>query len=128
MILRVVWYTKNNEMNTLNAKVHGYLDYITVLIFVLAPSALGLAGVAAFVAYALAAVHALMTLLTKFPLGAVSLIPLWLHGWVERVVGPVLVIASFFPIIAVTPVGQIFYLVMGIIIALIGVISDYKSL
>ncbi len=107
--------------------MHGYLDYATAILFGLAPTIFGLAGIAAVVAYALAVIHAIMTLLTKFPLGAIRFLHFWLHGWVERVVGPVLVIASFFPIITVTLAGQIFYLAMGIVIMLVGFVSDYKG-
>jgi hypothetical protein len=51
---------------------NGILDYLTVAIFVLAPSILRLTGFAALVSYALAAIHLAMTLLTDMPLGAKS--------------------------------------------------------
>jgi hypothetical protein len=36
-----------------------------------------------------------MTLLTDFPAGVVKVIPIVLHQWVERIIGPVLVILAF---------------------------------
>ena len=79
-------------MKIISPRMHGYLDYVTVVAFLLAPTLIGLTGLPAMLAYLLAGVHLLMTLLTEFPLGIVKLIPLPLHGWVERVVGPVLVL------------------------------------
>jgi hypothetical protein len=56
---------------------------LTVAIFVLAPSILGLTGFAALVSYALAAIHLAMTLLTDMPLGAIKIIPMRLHALIE---------------------------------------------
>ena len=40
---------------------HGYLDYITVILFLVAPSLFGLTGMAGIFAYALAVIHLTMT-------------------------------------------------------------------
>ena len=80
-------------MNLLNARLHGFLDLVIVVVFVLAPFVFGLGGYVAVVAWGLAVVHLVMTLLTRFPLGVVKMIPFPLHGIVELVVGVVLVLA-----------------------------------
>lgn len=59
-------------MGLLNERLHGFLDLATVVIFILAPFVFGLGGYVAAVAWGLAAVHLLMTLLTRFPLGIVK--------------------------------------------------------
>src|SRR5512141_2209184 len=77
---------RNNEfMDLLNARLHGFLDLVTVGVFLLAPFFFGLGGYVAAVAWGLAVVHLLMTLLTRFPLGLVKLIPFPIHGAVEFV-------------------------------------------
>jgi hypothetical protein len=114
-------------MKILTPSLHGYIDYSTVLIFLAAPSVLGLVGLAALFAYALAAIHLLMTFLTNFPLGAVKVIPFPIHGWVERIVGPVLVIASFVPRLAFDGTAQAFYVVMGVVIILVGLLTNYEA-
>lgn len=83
----------NGFMNLLNARLHGFLDIATVLVFLLAPFVFGLGGYVAAVAWGLAVVHLIMTLLTRFPLGLVKVIPFAVHGVVELVVGIVLVLA-----------------------------------
>jgi len=114
-------------MKIISLRVHGYLDYATVVVFLLAPTLIGLTGLPAMLAYGLAGVHLLMTLLTDFPLGIGKLIPLPIHGWVERVVGPVLVLVSFVPAFAVETPARIFYIVMGVVIILVGLLTDYRG-
>lgn len=114
-------------MKIISPRVHGYLDYATVIVFLLAPTLIGLTGFPAIFAYVLAGVHLVMTLVTNFPLGIGKLIPLPIHGWVERVVGPVLVLISFVPEFTVEAPARIFYIVMGIVIIVAGLITDYRG-
>ncbi|MGH8590979.1 MAG: hypothetical protein ACREXX_17125 [Gammaproteobacteria bacterium] len=113
-------------MKIISPHVHGYLDYVTVVVFLLAPTLIGLTGFPAQLAYALAGIHLVMTLVTDFPLGVVKLIPFTIHGWIERMVGPLLVLVSFIPGFANTP-AQVFYLVIGVVIILVGLLTDYQG-
>jgi hypothetical protein len=54
-------------MNTITPRVHGYLDYVTVVVLLLAPTLIGLTGFPAQLAYALAGIHLVMTLATDCP-------------------------------------------------------------
>ncbi len=111
-------------MKIISPTLHGYLDYITVVLFAIAPAFFGLTGIAGILAYALAVIHLTVTLLTDFPLGAVKLIPFTIHGWIERVVGPVLVLLPFG--LGFDGLAQIFYIVVGIIIIMVGLMTDYQ--
>jgi len=110
-------------MKVISDTAHGILDYLTVAIFALAPSILGLTGLAALVSYALAAIHLVMTLLTNMPLGVLKIIPMRLHALVEMLVGPVLVVAALVP----TLLGdkREFFLVMGLVILAVWLLSSY---
>jgi hypothetical protein len=111
-------------MKVISDTTHGILDYLTVAIFVLAPSVLGLTGFAALVSYALAAIHLLMTLLTNMPLGVLKIIPMRLHALVEMLVGPVLVVAALaLPTLLGDKRG--FFLVMGLVILAVWLLSSY---
>ncbi len=114
-------------MNRISPRLHGYLDYVTVVVFLLAPTLIGLTGLPAQLAYALAGIHLVMTLLTDFPLGVAKLIPFPMHGWIERAVGPLLVLASFLPGFATDTTAQVFYLVMGVVIIAVGLLTDYQG-
>ena len=111
-------------MKVISDTAHGILDYLTVAIFALAPSVLGLTGFAALVSYALAAIHLVMTLLTNMPLGVLKVIPMRLHALVELVVGPVLVVAA---LVLPTILGdkREFFLVMGLVILAVWLLSSY---
>lgn len=85
----------------------------------------GLEGLPAAISYALALIHLLMTVLTDFSLGFAKLIPFKDHGWVETVVGPVLLLLPF--IVGFYETARIFYITMGIIIIIVSLITDYKQ-
>jgi hypothetical protein len=114
-------------MKILNSQAHGYLDYFTVILFAAAPTVLGLTGIPAMLAYALAVIHLVMTLVTDFPLGIIKLISFTIHGWVERVVGPVLIIVPFVLGFSTNVVARNFYMAIGVVIVLVGLITDYKG-
>ena len=111
-------------MKVISDTAHGILDYLTVAIFAMAPSILGLTGFAALVSYALAAIHLVMTLLTNMPLGVLKIIPMRLHALVEMLVGPVLVLAA---LVLPTILGdkREFFLVMGLVISAVWLLSSY---
>jgi hypothetical protein len=66
---KTVSQRQEKNLKVISDTTHGILDYLTVAIFALAPSILGLTGFAALVSYALAAIHLAMTLLTNMPSG-----------------------------------------------------------
>jgi hypothetical protein len=111
-------------MKVISDTAHGLLDYLTVAIFALAPTILGLSGVAALVSYALAAIHLVMTVLTDMPLGVLKIIPIRLHALVEMLVGPILVVAA---LVLPTLLGdkREFFLVMGLVILVVWMLSSY---
>lgn len=113
-------------MNMLSPKIHAVLDYIVVLVFLTAPRLLGLTGNAALLSYTLTAVHLGMTLLTDFPLGAVKVLPLPLHGWIEFAVGPALLAAPW--ILGFTAQARIFYMAAGAAIFITWCATNYGSL
>ncbi|WP_411725577.1 hypothetical protein [Methyloglobulus sp.] len=112
-------------MKIISPTQHGYLDYVTVVLFLAAPTLIGLTGVAGALAYALAAIHLAMTLVTDFPLGVAKLLPFSIHGWVERVVGPVLVLLPF--ALGFDTAARSFYIVIGIVIVVVGLLTDYQQ-
>jgi hypothetical protein len=110
-------------MKIISSEAHAALDYLTVVIFALAPTAIGLSGVAAIISYVLAVVHLSMTVVTDMPFSLVKIVPIKLHALVELVVGPVLVIGGLlleFP----TP-ARTFFVAMGVIIFAVWLLSSY---
>lgn len=112
-------------MKILSPRIHGYLDYLTVVIFLVAPLLLSLEGLSAVISYAFAVIHLLMTVLTDFSLGFAKMIPFKKHGWVETVVGPIVLLLPF--IVGLYETARIFYITMGIIIIIVALLTDYKQ-
>ncbi|MDZ7717736.1 MAG: hypothetical protein U5K72_02805 [Balneolaceae bacterium] len=112
-------------MKILTPRFHGYLDYLTVAIFLIAPLLLGLEGLSAIFSYILGAIHLLMTILTDFSLGFAKLIPIKTHGWIETVVGPLVLLLPF--ILGFNETARTFYIAMGAIIIIASLLTDYKQ-
>ncbi len=111
-------------MKPISPTVHGAIDYLAVVIFAVAPAVIGLSGWPAALSYALAGIHLLMTLLTDFPAGVIKVIPIALHQWVERIVGPVLVILA---LVSMTEAARAFFVAMGVIIFAVERLTAYRS-
>ena len=113
------------DVKPISPTVHGAIDYLAVVIFAVAPAAIGLTGWPAALSYALAGIHLLMTLLTDFPAGVIKVIPIVLHQWVERIVGPLLVILAF--VLMTETHARAFSVAMGIIIFAVERLTTYRS-
>ena len=118
-------------MKVLGAFSHGVIDYLMVIILAIGPGVAGFTGKpAATMCYALALVHFLLTIITRFPLGVLKTLPFWLHGTVEIVVAVLLVIL---PWLANFPAGvkgiaaRNFFVAIGVLIAVIWALTNYRS-
>ena len=114
-------------MKVISPCIHGYLDFFTVVIFLLAPTVLGLSELPAMLAYVIAGVHLVVTLASDFPFGVVKLIPFTIHGWIERLVGPSLVALPFILGFSADETARNFYIGVGLIVIVLGFITDYKA-
>jgi hypothetical protein len=111
-------------MKPISLTAHGAVDYLAVVIFAVAPAVIGLSGRPAVLSYALAGIHLLMTLLTDFPTGVIKVLPIVLHQWVERIVGPLLIILA---LIAMTETpARAFFVAMGVIIFAVERLTAYR--
>lgn len=110
-------------MNLVSLRQHAMLDFLTVMVFALAPPVIGLEGGAATLSYLLAGVHLLMSLLTRsLPWSAASVVPIALHGLVEASVGVILGVLGL--TVFDGPAGT-FFIVMGAIILAVFVVTPY---
>lgn len=111
-------------MRLIPPAVHRALDLVTVAVFALAPILLHLSGPPAILSYTLAAVHMLLTLATRFPDVGRRPVALELHGWVELVVGVVLLLLPW--VAGWTGHARAFYTAMGVIILVVWALSRYQ--
>ena len=114
-------------MRFIDARIHGVLDIVVVFIFLLAPLVFGLGGSPAAIAYILAAVHLVMTLLTDFPMGIRKTIPFFVHGIVELIVGVALLILPSYAGYGPGSPARRFYLAMGAAILVVWALTAYRE-
>ncbi len=112
-------------MKFINNKVHGILDFVTVVAFALIPTIFGLVGTPAYLSYVLAVVHLIMTLLTQFEFGLVKYLPLKFHKIVELIVGPLLLVIAWPLGFANDIQARTIFMVAGVVIILVGLFSNY---
>lgn len=111
-------------LNLIPPSIHRALDLVTVAIFALAPIFLRLSGPPAMLSYALAVIHLVLTLATRFPDMRKRPIALKVHGMIELVVGVVLVALPW--VLGWTETARTFYTVMGLIILVVWLLSKYQ--
>ena len=112
-------------MKVITPRAHGWLDLVTVAVFLAGPSLFGLSSGAATLSYAIGLVHLVMTLLTeKMPIVLSSVVPLPLHGLVEAGVGLTLGLVG---LLAFDGGAQTFFLVVAAVILLVFVTTSYTE-
>ncbi len=111
-------------MKILSPKLHGYLDFLTVILFAVAPTVLGFGGLPAYISYALAVIHISLTLVTAFPKGIIGIVPFTIHGGIELIVSIALIMLPFILGFAETP--RNFFMGIGVIIFIVWLLSNYK--
>jgi len=114
-------------MRILSPRVHGVIDLVTVLVLLLAPMLIGLGGSPAAIAYSLAAIHLLLTLLTRYPMGVWKTIPFVYHGIVELIVGVALLLLPSYAGYGPGSPAKRFYLAMGAVILVVWALTAYRG-
>lgn len=114
-------------LKVLSPRVHGFLDYVVVALFALAPTLFGFGGMPATVAYALAGIHFTLTVLTAFPMGLVKLVPFKVHGVLEAGAMLGILAAPWIFGFADVPAARNFYLGAGALIAGVVVLTNYQT-
>ena len=110
-------------MNIISNKAHAALDYLTVVIFMLAPTAIGFTGISEIISYVLSAVHLSMTHMTSMLFSLVKIVPIKLHALIELTVGTVPVIGGL--LFELPTLARTFFVAMGIIIFAVWLLSRY---
>jgi hypothetical protein len=114
-------------MRFLDARIHGILDFVTVILLFVGPLLFSLGGSPLAIAWGLAVVHLLMTLMTRFPAGVWKVIPFVVHGIVELVVGIFLLILPTIAGYSPGSPARRFYMLMGAMILIVWALTAYRT-
>lgn len=115
-------------MKFITPTLHGVLDYLTCGLFLLAPSLFGFTGAYATVCYVLAGGYLLISLITNMPLGALKVLPFWLHGRLELVSGAVFIASPWlFGFAQENEVARNFFVVMGVVFLVVFLCTQWRA-
>jgi hypothetical protein len=114
-------------MKIISSKVHGLLDYATVIFLLAAPTIFQMEGTLCTFTYVLAGVHFALTALTAFEVGLIKVIPFRVHGILEVVVAIALAGIALWFRSNDDNLGFYFYLGLAIVIMIVFLLTDFKS-
>lgn len=112
-------------MKLLSEKLHGVLDYATVLFLALSPSVFNMQANATLFTYSLAFVHLVLTIFTNFEMGIFRVVPFYIHGIIEISVSVLLVVVSFMFFMYHDNTSFYFYLIFAVALFIVWCMSNY---
>jgi len=112
----------------IGAVSHGIIDYFTVIILIIGPRVAHFDGRQATFCYVLAAVHLILTLVTRFPLGVLKIVGLPLHGAIELIVGVLMIVLPFIANFSAGVNSRNFFICIGVLILVIWWLTDYRGI
>lgn len=110
-----------------NSKIHGIIDYLVVVFLWLSPGLFNLPEITSTFTYILGGVHLGLTVLTKFELGLIKIIPLKIHGLIELVVSVSLIVIALILGQQEGEIARNFYIGFAIAVFLTWLVTDYKT-
>ncbi len=114
-------------MKIISPKVHGILDYLTVVFLFAAPTIFKMEGTLCTFTYVLGGIHLLLTVLTDFEPGIFKVIPFKIHGVIELIVAVALVAVAFWFNSNGSELGFYFYIILAVIILIVFILTDFKA-
>ncbi len=116
-------------MKLLSPRIHGIFDYATAATFAVAPMLfmLGHSRVPIVACHVMAGTLLVVSLLTRYPLGALRIIPFPVHGMIEVVSSVGLVALPWLGGFADQPVARTFFVAAGLSVFTLWLVTDYAA-
>jgi hypothetical protein len=114
-------------MKLLNPAVHGLLDYALALAFLLLPPVLNFSPDAAAVSRIIGIAYLGVSLLTKYPLGLLKLIPFPIHGVLESLMAAAWIVLPWVLGFQDDSAARTFFMFAGVALLLVAALTDYKA-
>ena len=114
-------------MRFLDARIHGTLDIVIVLLLLIGPFLFGLGGSPAAIAWTFGLLHLVLILLTRYPLGRWKTVPLFVHGIFELVEGALLVAMPSIDGYSPGSPAKRFYTIVGVFVLVVWALSAYRE-
>ena len=114
-------------MKILTPTIHGVLDYGLALLFLLLPGVLDFPPPAAAASYVIGVVYIVASLVTRYPLGLLKLLPFPVHGVIETIMALAWIALPWLMGFAEHAASRNFFVIAGV--ALLGVVAltNYRA-
>jgi len=99
----------------ISPRTHGYVDYVSALLFFIAPSIWSMGTIATDVAYAMGTLVLFMALLTAYPLGIAKLVPFQFHWAVDLALGVLLIAMPWLVRFQDDGAAKSFFIAIGVV-------------
>lgn len=110
-----------------NPTIHGVLDYVLALAFVVAPGLVGFSDNAASLSMLIGIVYLGASLLTRYPLGAIKMIPFPVHGAIEAIMAASWIAMPWVLGFAGDAAARNFFVAAGIGLLAVVALTDYRA-
>jgi hypothetical protein len=111
----------------LNPMVHGVLDYVLALAFLLAPGLVDFSDTTANLSTIIGVVYLGASLLTRYPLGAMHLIPFPVHGAIESIMAASWIVMPWLLGFADDAAARNFFVAAGVGLLVVAALTDYRA-
>jgi len=115
-------------MKFLNPTIHGYTDYLFSAFLLLAPTFFDFGGTPAALCYGFGVVQLTMSLITRYPMGALKWIPFPVHGGCEVAVAILLAASPWVFNFAALDAPRNLFVVGGLALFGVWFVTDYRRL
>lgn len=111
----------------LNPMAHGVLDYGLALTFLLAPSLFGFGDTATRLSYVFGFLFFGASLITRYPLGAVKILPFPAHGVLETLMAAGWIAMPWLLGFAGEAAARNFFVAAGVGLLIVAALTDYQG-
>jgi hypothetical protein len=114
-------------LKILNPTIHGALDYALALTFLFIPGVLGFPHAAAVLSQIFGVIYIGASLLTRYPLGALRLIPFPVHGVIESIMAVTWIVIPWIFGFGNHAPARSFFLLAGVGLLAVVFVTDYQA-
>ena len=114
-------------MKPINPLLHGVLDYGLIAAFLLLPGVLDFSQEAASISRIIGVAYLGASLLTKYPLGALKLIPFPVHGILESIMAASWIVLPWVLGFQDDSAARTFFMVAGVGLLLVAALTNYRA-
>lgn len=111
----------------MSPKAHGIVDYVSVVVLLLAPSIFDFGGLPATLCYIFAVALLGISLITSYPLSIAKVVPFPVHGTIEAISAVGFILAPFLLGFSDVPAARNFFIIGGIALGILFLVTNYAA-